>query len=103
MKKTSFSILTVLIFIQLSLAQERPFIWVTQDEREQILNKIENNTWAKNYYDRFIHRLDYDISLHQQNPDKYLRGIPFDWENAGEDEPPPFFYTIHNPMIDKTI
>jgi len=95
MKKTTLVILTVLFFIQQAKAQERPFIWVKQNEREQILDKIENFPWAKSFYTDFIQRLENDIRAHQQNPDKFLRNIPFDWENVKDGETPPFFYTIH--------
>jgi hypothetical protein len=76
-------------------AQERPFIWVQKQDREQILNKIEHESWAKSYFDLLITSLDKGISTHQADPEKFLRGLPFDWKNAKVGETPPFFYTTH--------
>ena len=78
-----------------SFEQQRPFIWVVNNDREHILNKIENAPWAKAAADELIAGLENDVAAHQQDPDKFLRQIPFDWEKAQEGETPPFFYTIH--------
>ena len=85
----------LLFFINTGQAKERPFIWVQIQDREQILNKIENQSWAKSTFDDLISRLNSDISEHSLNPDKYLHGLPFDWGNAKSGETPSFTYTIH--------
>ena len=95
--KLIISIFSILVFFCCNTidAQERPFIWVTQQDRQGILNKIQDKAWAKSSYDQLISILENDIALHQEDPDKYLRSIPFDWENQKPGETPPFFYTIH--------
>ena len=76
-------------------AQERPFIWVKQSDRAKILDKIQNQEWAKSTYDDFINRLDKDIEMHQSNPTEFLKGMPFDWEKAKPGQMPPFYLTYH--------
>ncbi len=95
MKLTSLFIVLLLLFSGELKAQERPFIWVTKADRQQILDKIENASWAKSAYNKIIAELENEVNAHQQNPDKYLSEIPFDWEKAKPGETPPFFYTIH--------
>jgi hypothetical protein len=86
----------VLVFISMNLiAQERPFIWVKQSDKVQILNKIQNQEWAKSTYADFINRLDQDIQLHQSNPAEFLKAMPFDWEKGKPGQTPPFYHTHH--------
>lgn len=82
-------------FLNIVQAKERPFIWVTQNDRYAILQKIKEQQWAKSNYNDLISNLDKVIAAHQTNPRKYLRGMPFDWKKQKEGETPPFFYTIH--------
>jgi len=96
MRNTTFIILLFFLgFINIGQAKERPFIWVTQHERESILQKIKEQQWAKSDYNDLIYNLDKTIALHQINPRKYLRGMPFDWGKQKKGETPPFFYTTH--------
>lgn len=90
------SILFALIHVcNLAVAQQRPFIWVTKEDRTSIIEKIEKASWAKASFDSLIAGLEVDVRAHQQDPDKFLRGIPFDWDKGKAGETPPFFYTIH--------
>jgi hypothetical protein len=90
------SILLVLIYTcNSAAAQQRPFIWVTQADHTSIIEKIEKAPWAKASFDTLIAGLEADVQAHQQDPDKFLRAIPFDWDKAKLGETPPFFYTIH--------
>lgn len=73
-----------------SYAQQRPFIWVTQSERDAILEKIEQYEWADSLFDRFSRRLDVEFTGHQLDAHEFLSGLPFDVENAGSGITPPF-------------
>lgn len=50
-KNSPFFLFVFLIGTLASHAQplERPFIWITQDERADLLEIIENETWAAGY------------------------------------------------------
>lgn len=71
-------------------AQDRPFIWVTKQEKEAILEKIQQHTWAASIYDSYFQRLESDISEYEKDADEFLKKMPFDWENAQNGETPPF-------------
>lgn len=79
----------------LSRELERPFIWAQQEDRSQILEKIETHEWAEAIYAKLIAGIEDDVAAHQANPSEYLRGMPFDWEKAKPGETPPFTYTVH--------
>ena len=61
MRLTSIFILLLLSFAGFLKAQERPFIWVNRSDREQILNKIESEGWAKSSYQKLIAELEKEI------------------------------------------
>jgi len=70
-------------------AQERPFIWVTQDEREAILNKMEQQVWAASFYKSFRERLEIDFAAYEEDPHAFLTGMAFDTTAAKPGERPP--------------
>lgn len=75
--------------------RERPFILVKTNEREKIINKIENESWANSIFKTCIDNLAADISLHNLNPDAYIRKLPFNWEDKAKGNMPPFHLTYH--------
>lgn len=96
MKSTTLIIFVFLLgFTYIGQAKERPFIWVTPQDREAILQKIEEQPWAKSDYNDLLSGLEKAIAAHQANPREYLQGMPFDWNNQKKGETPPFFYTTH--------
>jgi len=94
MKKFFLLLLWILIPFSL-ISQERPFIWVKQNDRAGILDKIEKYDWARKTFIDLKNNVDKDIIEWQQNPEDFLKGMPFDWKNQKPGETPPFFYTIH--------
>jgi Heparinase II/III-like protein len=68
---------------------QRPFIWVTKNDRAKILNKIETQAWANAYYKEFKERLDDDISSYKKSPNDFLIKIPFDWSKQKTGTTPP--------------
>lgn len=69
-------------------AQERPFILVSNDEKEQILTKIRKNTWANDLYGSFRARIDDEITLYSNHPREFLRRLDLSW-GSYEDAAPP--------------
>ena len=69
---------------------ERPFIWVKQEDKADILHKIETQDWAKTFYVAFKNRLDNDIALYKKSPKTFLEKLPFDWSNQKQGTTPPF-------------
>lgn len=55
---------------------QHPVIWGTQDDRSEILEKIENYPWAKTMFDQLKDRVDAQVSTHQTKPDAILNTIP---------------------------
>jgi hypothetical protein len=81
----------LILFLSSSIrAQQRPFIWVKANERDVILQKIEQQAWAKSLYDKFEERMEQDFKRYQKNPAEFLKQFPFDWEKQRVEEIPPF-------------
>lgn len=79
----------VLLLCTHLLASERPFIWVDSNDRDAILNKIDQQQWASSYYHKFKQRLDNDIREYKIQPNDFLSHIPFAEEAIdGEIIPP---------------
>ena len=76
-------ILKILIIVQIVLFQsvqaqslKHPVIWVTEDEREAILDKIENYDWAKSIVNQLHERVDPALKIHETNPNAIINTIP---------------------------
>ncbi|MGB6152265.1 MAG: hypothetical protein WBG48_09750, partial [Pricia sp.] len=74
--------------------RQRPFIWVEQGNRSKILEKIDSNSWAKDYYIDFKARTDKEVSTYNTSQQDFLRKIPLDWEGDREEGNFPTFQTI---------
>lgn len=73
-------------------AQEtvRPMIWVTPNDRPTILEKINNNKWAQEYYNAFKIRVQNDLKLYKKDPKTYLSALPYDLSLQKANQIPPF-------------
>jgi autotransporter-associated beta strand protein len=61
----------------------RPFIWVRDSEKADILAKIAGNPWATSVYNGMVARVATDLASHQANRDAFLRALPIvDWAAA---------------------
>ena len=55
---------------------KHPIIWVTNDERPQILENIKKYDWAKSIVSQLHERVDSKLKAHLSNPDVILNSIP---------------------------
>ena len=87
----------VLLIVIQTKAQhtERPFILVKASERNQILKKLEGETWANEIYLNLKLKTDKQVSKFYQNPKAYIKNLPFNWLEAQTNGFPPFFKTDH--------
>lgn len=60
----------------------RPFIWIRNDEKQGILDKIDQNPWAKSVYDAMVARAASPLSSHQTNRDAFIRELPVLWSSS---------------------
>lgn len=74
---------------------ERPCILVKSSERDEILNKIKTKPWASSIYVDLKNKTDVEVDKFYKNSEKYLKHLPFNWEEGKENEFPPFFKTDH--------
>ena len=74
---------------------ERPFILVKSSERNQVLQKIETESWAKDIYTELKEKTDKQVNKFFQNPNKYIKQLPFNWKEGAKNKFPPFFKTDH--------
>jgi hypothetical protein len=75
--------------------QERPFILVKASERNQILEKIDKQPWAKDIYESLKLRTDVQVKQFYKNPTAYINRLPFNWSEKRNSNFPPFFKTRH--------
>ncbi|GGZ25478.1 hypothetical protein GCM10007049_17500 [Echinicola pacifica] len=76
---------------QESIAQgsDRPLIWVNQSDKAEILQKIENQPWAKDFYEAYKNRLDKELNQYMDSPSQFLRQMPWDWSKQVNGNIPP--------------
>ncbi|WP_084062467.1 hypothetical protein [Cellulophaga tyrosinoxydans] len=55
---------------------KHPVIWVTEDERVDILDKIDKYVWAKSIVNQLHNKVDDELKAHQENPNRILNSIP---------------------------
>lgn len=55
---------------------KHPVIWVTEDERVDILDKIDKYDWAKSIVNQLHTKVDDELKAHQENPNRILNSIP---------------------------
>jgi len=85
-------IITLTVYSQ---EKERPFILVKTSERNQVLEKIKTQDWAKDIYSKLISEADHEVELFYKNPENYIKQLPFNWSEKGNNNFPPFFKTKH--------
>lgn len=68
---------------------ERPYIWVKQGDRSQILNKIKTQTWANSFYKEYKNRLDRELEVYKESPINFLKKIPLNWSQQKNGGIPP--------------
>lgn len=56
--------------------QEHPFIWITQSERAELLDKIANEAWAADYVAQLKSRVNSAVDQHVNNPGSTINQIP---------------------------
>tara|TARA_R110002051_G_scaffold318695_1_gene401372 strand:- start:3974 stop:6400 length:2427 start_codon:yes stop_codon:yes gene_type:complete len=75
--------------------KERPFILVTSEERDQVLQKINTQDWAFKIYTELKVKTDSQVKKFYKNPEKYLKQLPFNWKEGKQNQFPSFFKTDH--------
>lgn len=74
-----YCLLLVLFFVShFGVAQSfpHPVIWATADEREEVLQLIQEEPWANGIVKGVHELIDEKVELHQSNPHKILNAIP---------------------------
>lgn len=60
----------------------RPFIWVREAEKQAILNKIAQQSWATAIYNAMVARAATPLSSHQTDRDAFIRELPVLWAST---------------------
>ncbi len=84
----AFFIVLCVIKTAFSQKVERPMIWVKPGDKAAILDKINQQAWAKKYFDAFKRRVETDVKSHQTDAKAYLSNMPLDWSVKTGDVPP---------------
>ncbi|HKJ90107.1 MAG TPA: heparinase II/III family protein, partial [Oceanipulchritudo sp.] len=86
----SVSLLLVAFLSTILVAQAdlvHPRIWVTPADRDSILDKIENHSYAADLFEQLKARADEAVSRHQADREGFLRALPLDWSRGTADHP----------------
>ncbi|WP_448245465.1 heparinase II/III domain-containing protein [Thalassotalea agariperforans] len=76
---------------------ERPAIWVKKAERAQILEKIDNEVWAKSLFDELKHRVEKQaVKGEKQRGEKLTQSLPLIWQKDKSKAPTLPFFRIEN-------
>ncbi|HKK80791.1 MAG TPA: hypothetical protein VJ909_01000, partial [Prolixibacteraceae bacterium] len=82
--KLNFFITGCVLLMGITLSGQslpHPVIFTTEEEREEVLEKIEQYDWAKSIVDQLHRRVDDQLARHQTNPEAVLNTIPAFAEN----------------------
>ncbi len=85
---TSADLRPQIIYNEVTAPSLRPFIWVRDSEKADILAKISNQPWAASQFNSLVARAASGVASHQADRDAFLRELPINW-NAS---PPKFNY-----------
>ena len=77
--------LSTILVVQADLVHPR--IWVTPADRDSILEKIENHSYAADLFQQLKERADEALSRHQDDREGFLRALPLDWSNGIAEQP----------------
>lgn len=58
----------------------RPFMWVTDEEKPEILDKIANHPWARSLFDQLVARTASAVASHRADRDAFIRQLPVSWD-----------------------
>ncbi|SHI30758.1 Heparinase II/III-like protein [Algibacter luteus] len=78
-----------------SQIKKRPFILVTSEECGQILEKINTQNWANDIYLKLKLKTDVEVNKFYDNPQLYIKQLPFNWSEKQQNHFPPFLKTTH--------
>lgn len=94
--KSGISLFLLMMCFQI-LGQEinRPFILVKSNDRNQILQKIETQAWAKEIHEDLKLKTGIQVESFYNNPTAYIKKLPFNWSEQNGSRFPPFNKTIH--------
>ena len=95
LKSIVFFFSLIITLTSYSQELERPFILVKSTEREQILEKINMQPWAKKIYEDLKLKTDVEVEKFYKNPSIYIKQLPFNWGENDNSNFPPFFKTTH--------
>ena len=65
-----------IVLLRMMASVSHPFIWVTQEEHQTILDKIENYSWARSVVNVLYKRVDTKKAAYESNPAAQLSSIP---------------------------
>jgi hypothetical protein len=68
-----------------------PHVWVTEADKADIIEKINNEEWAGILFTRMRTRIEEVVEAHQADRDAFIKGLPLDW-SGGTGTHPSFSY-----------
>lgn len=71
-RKFLLTIFSILLLLHLSAQTQHPHILVNDSDREKILTKIQNQSWAKSVYDEMVQSVEPYVQRHKTEPEWIL-------------------------------
>lgn len=82
--------------------QPHPRVWITPEDRDDLIAKINNEEWAGALFDQMRRRIESVVEDHQEDRDAFIRKLPLDW-SGGTTTHPPFRYIEDGEEDDRWI
>lgn len=82
---TTTILATSFLFIN-AQSNNHPIILITEDERADIIEKIEQYDWAQKIVEQLHNQVDHNLEKHRRNPNAILKTIPRFAKNDQNDE-----------------
>ncbi len=89
-------IISAVVITPSAVSQERPMIWVTQDERADILEKINYYPWAKSRFNKLLKRTHEITPNNLEARAHRLNNLPLHWKKNTYQFPRFIKQTPHN-------
>lgn len=89
-------------FLPLSAQQSHPRVWATPEDRDDLIEKINNEEWAGSLFDQMRSRIESVVEDHQEDREAFIKALPLDW-TGGTDTHPPLRYIEDGEEDDRYI
>lgn len=85
-----FLTIAIMLAASLPLSAElsHPRVWISPEDRADLIEKINTEDWAASLFDQMRSRIESVVEDHQEDRDAFIRALPLDWTGGTATHPP---------------